>query len=71
MNSFKYDDGKSDEDNFTLWRYANDCERETWNVAKLSDEDARRVYEQLKASGWLKKKSSNQSADDQKRIDHN
>ena len=66
---FKYDERESDHFNYTHWRCANDCEREAWGERKLNDREARALFQQLKASGWLKKQSTNQSAEDQERID--
>ena len=68
---FQYDYGQTEFFNFTQWRYANESEREVWGQAKLDDEEAQILFKQLKVSGWLKKQSQNQSADDHGRIDHN
>ena len=64
---FEYDQNKTDLLNFTHWRCANDCEREAWGQRKLDDQEARDLFQQLKASGWLKNQSQKQNVGDLER----
>jgi hypothetical protein len=67
----EYDQIKKDNIHFTHWRWENDCEREEWGQRKLNDQEAMAMFQQLKASGWLRKQSQPQNADDPERIDLN
>ena len=53
---FSYDHGETDQHNFEKWRWMNRTEREELGIAPLSEEEARWVFNQLKDTGWLKKK---------------
>jgi hypothetical protein len=53
---FSYDHGETDQHNFEKWRWMNRAEREEWGIAPLSEQEARWVFNQLKDTGWLKKK---------------
>jgi hypothetical protein len=53
---FTYDQDESERNNFEKWRWMNRSEREELGVAPLSEQEARWVFNQLKDTGWLKKK---------------
>ncbi len=53
---FSYDHGETDQHNFEKWRWMNWTEREELGIAPLSEQEARWVFNQLKDTGWLKKK---------------
>jgi hypothetical protein len=53
---FSYDHGETDQHNFEKWRWMNRTEREELGIAPLSEQEARWVFNQLKDTGWLKKK---------------
>ena len=53
---FTYDQDLSERKNFEKWRWMNRSEREELGVAPLSEEEARCGFNQLKDTGWLKKK---------------
>ena len=63
---FSYDHGETDQHNFEKWRWMNRTEREELGIAPLSEEEARWVFNQLKDTGWLKKKQD--EADQEKRV---
>ena len=63
---FTYDQDDSERNNFEKWRWMNRSEREELGVAPLSEEEARWVFNQLKESGWLKKKQD--EADQEKLV---
>jgi len=63
---FTYDQDESERNNFEKWRWMNRNEREELGVAPLSEEEARWVFNQLKESGWLKKKQD--EADQEKLV---
>ena len=63
---FTYDQDESERNNFEKWRWMNRSEREELGVAPLSEEEARWVFNQLKESGWLKKKQD--EADQEKLV---
>jgi hypothetical protein len=63
---FTYDQDESERNNFEKWRWMNRSEREELGVAPLSEEEARWVFNQLKDTGWLKKKQD--EADQEKRV---
>ena len=63
---FTYDQDESERNNFEKWRWMNRSEREELGVAPLSEEEARWVFNQLKDTGWLKKKQG--EADQEKRV---
>lgn len=63
---FIYDEGASVETNFDNWRWMNRTEREELGLAPLPEGEARWVFNQLKDTGWLKKKQD--EADQEKRV---
>ena len=63
---FTYDQDESERNNFEKWRWMNRSEREELGVAPLSEEEARWVFNQLKDTGWLKKKQD--EADQEKLV---
>jgi len=63
---FTYEHGETEQHNFEKWRWMNQMEREELGVAPLSEEEARWVFNQLKDTGWLKKKQD--EADQEKLV---
>ena len=63
---FSYEHGETEQHNFEKWRWMNRTEREELGVAPLSEEEARWGFNQLKESGWLKKKQD--EADQEKLV---
>jgi len=61
---FRYDATKSESDNFNEWHLMNTDERESAGQAPYSKDMARRVFDQLRSSGWL---TTSQSAGDQEK----
>ena len=53
MERFEYDDDASDEQNFIAWSLMNSDERDGVGQAPLPEEEARRLFNELKESGWL------------------
>ena len=59
---FVYDENQSEGYNFTQWPLMNSEERESAGQAPYSQDMARKVFEELRSSGWL---MTNRSAVDQ------
>ena len=53
MDKFEWDDDESVDQNFRRWAIMNDDERETFKLARLTDAEARRLFNELRKSGWL------------------
>jgi hypothetical protein len=53
MDKFEWDDDESADQNFRRWAIMNDDERETFKLARLTDAEARRLFNELRKSGWL------------------
>ncbi len=53
MDRFKYDDSESEDTNFRAWSLMNADERDGVGQAPLPEEEARRLFNKLKESGWL------------------
>tara|TARA_R110002012_G_scaffold169368_1_gene333272 strand:+ start:1215 stop:1391 length:177 start_codon:yes stop_codon:yes gene_type:complete len=57
MDEFKYDHEQDREANYRRWRIMNTDEREEAGQAPHPEDVARRLFNELESSGWLKKKS--------------
>ena len=57
MDEFKYDHEHDREENYRRWRIMNTDEREEAGQAPHLEDVARRLFNELESSGWLKKKS--------------
>ncbi len=57
MNEFKYDHEQDREENYRRWRIMNTDEREEAGQAPHLEDVARRLFNELADSGWLKKKN--------------
>ena len=53
MDRFEYDESASEDANFRTWALMNADERDGIGQAPLPEEEARRLFNQLKESGWL------------------
>jgi hypothetical protein len=53
MEKFEWDDDVSEDQNFRVWSIMNADERESVGQAPLPEEEARRLFKELKESGWL------------------
>ncbi len=57
MNEFKYDHEQDREENYRRWRIMNTDEREEAGQEPHLEDVARRLFNELADSGWLKKKN--------------
>ena len=57
MDEFKYDHEQDREANYRRWRIMNTDEREEAGHAPHLEDVARRLFNELADSGWLKKKN--------------
>ena len=53
MDKFEWDKGKTDNQNFRCWAMMNADEREAFDLARLTEAEARRLFDELRRSGWL------------------
>lgn len=53
MEKFEWDDHATEDQNFRAWAIMNADERDSVGQAPLPEEEARRLFEELKESGWL------------------
>ncbi len=53
MERFEWDDDASEDENFRVWTIMNADERDGVGQAPLPEEEARRLFNELKESGWL------------------
>jgi len=53
MERFEWDDDASEDENFRVWTIMNADERDSVGQAPLPEEEARRLFNELKESGWL------------------
>ena len=53
MDKFEWDDDETDNQNFRRWAIMNADEREAFELARLTEAEARRLFNELRRSGWL------------------
>ena len=53
MDKFEWDNDKTDDQNFRCWAMMNADEREAFDLARLTEAEARRLFDELRRSGWL------------------
>ena len=53
MEKFEWDDHATEDENFRAWAIMNADERDNVRQAPLPEEEARRLFNELKESGWL------------------
>ena len=53
MDKFEWDNDKTDDQNFRCWAIMNADEREAFDLARLTEAEARRLFDELRRSGWL------------------
>ena len=53
MDKFEWDKDKTDDENFRRWAMMNADEREAFELARLTEAEARRLFDELRRSGWL------------------
>ena len=53
MDKFEWDNDKTDDQNFRCWAIMNADEREAFDLARLTEAEARRLFDELRRRGWL------------------
>jgi|TARA_R100001163_G_C4875027_1_gene75033 hypothetical protein len=53
MDKFEWDKDKTEDQNFRRWAMMNADEREAFELARLTEAEARRLFDELRRSGWL------------------
>ena len=53
MDKFEWDNDKTDDQNFRCWAIMNADEREAFDLARLTEAEASRLFAELRRSGWL------------------